>query len=142
MSTFGTYLFRQTSSALALILLSLCGVVWIALALKELKLLTSKGQDVLTLLTMTSLAIPNLLALIAPVALLVATIHALNRLNSDSELIVVTASGGSIWRVLRPLLALAAVIALLPGAACDDSAAMVEQPLATAAPANTASIFI
>ena len=113
MSTFGTYLFRQTSSALALILLSLCGVVWIALALKELKLLTSKGQDVLTLLTMTSLAIPNLIALIAPVALLVATIHVLNRLNSDSELIVVTASGGSIWRVVRPLLILAAVIALL-----------------------------
>ncbi|MGI9424457.1 MAG: LPS export ABC transporter permease LptF [Hyphomicrobiaceae bacterium] len=113
MSTFGTYLFRQTSGALVLILLSLCGVVWIALALKELKLITSKGQDVATLLTMTTLAIPNLLAIVAPVALLVATIHVLNRLNGDSELIVVTASGGSIWRVVRPLLALAGLVALL-----------------------------
>ena len=35
----------------------------------------------------------------------------LNRLNNDSELIVVTASGGSIWRIARPLLLLAAFVA-------------------------------
>jgi lipopolysaccharide export LptBFGC system permease protein LptF len=48
MSTFGTYVFRQAFSALALILFSLIGVVWIALALKKLKLVTSKGQDIVT----------------------------------------------------------------------------------------------
>ncbi len=113
MSTFGAYVFRQASSALALILFSLIGVVWIALALKELKLVTSKGQDVVTLVAMTTLAIPKLLAVIAPIALLIAAIHVLNRLNSDSELIVVTASGGPIWTVARPLLFLAFVVALL-----------------------------
>lgn len=115
MSTFAIYLFRQAFAALALILLSLCGVVWIALALKQLKLVTSKGQDALTLIAMTSLAIPNLLAVIAPIALLIAVIHVLNRLNGDSELIVVTASGGAIWRVARPLLLLGLVVSLLIG---------------------------
>ena len=110
-STFGNYLFRQAFSALALILLSLCGVVWIALALKQLKLVTSKGQDVVTMVTMTTLAVPKLLAVIAPIALLIAVIHILSRLNNDSELIVVTASGGSIWRIARPLLLLAAFVA-------------------------------
>ncbi len=113
MSTFGTYVFRQAFSALALILFSLIGVVWIALALKQLKLVTSKGQDFVTLISMTTLGIPKLLAVIAPIALLIAAIHVLNRLNSDSELIVVTASGGTIWTVARPLLFLAFLVALL-----------------------------
>ncbi|MEM9358289.1 MAG: LPS export ABC transporter permease LptF [Pseudomonadota bacterium] len=111
MSTFGSYLLRQATSALALILLSLCGVVWIALALKQLKLVTTKGQDVVTMVMMTTLAVPKLLAVIAPIALLIAVIHVLNRLNGDSELIVVTSSGGSIWRIVRPLLFLAAFVA-------------------------------
>ncbi|MEM6496598.1 MAG: LptF/LptG family permease, partial [Pseudomonadota bacterium] len=85
MSTFGSYLLRQATSALALILLSLCGVVWIALALKQLKLVTTKGQDVVTMVMMTTLAVPKLLAVIAPIALLIAVIHVLNRLNGDSE---------------------------------------------------------
>ncbi|MGI9523828.1 MAG: LPS export ABC transporter permease LptF [Hyphomicrobiaceae bacterium] len=113
MSTFSVYLVRQAASALTLILLSLCGVVWIALALKQLKLVTSKGQDVVTLLTMTTLAIPHLLAVVAPIALLIATIHVLNRLNGDSELIIVTASGGSIWTVVRPIMVLAFVVSLI-----------------------------
>jgi len=111
-SIFDRYVFRQAAGATLLILFSLCGVVWIALALKQLKLVTSKGQDTLTLLTMTTLAVPNLMALIAPIALLIATIHTLNRLNGDSELIVLTASGATIWRVARPLIFLALLLSL------------------------------
>jgi len=113
MSTFGAYVFRQAAAALTLILFSLIGVVWIALALKQLKLVTSKGQDVLTLISITTLAVPKLFAVIAPIALLIAVIHVLNRLNSDSELIVITASGGPIWTVARPLLVLAVFVACL-----------------------------
>ncbi len=113
MSTFGLYLFRQAFSTLTLILFSLIGVVWIGLALKQLKLVTSNGQDAATLVAMTTLAIPKLLAVIAPIALLIAVVQVLNRLNSDSELITVTASGGSIWTVARPLLILGLLVALL-----------------------------
>lgn len=92
---------------MVLILLSLSGVVWIALALRQLKLVTSKGQDTFTLVQMTTLALPGLMALIAPVALLIATIHVINRLNSDSELIILSASGANIWTLMRPFLVLA-----------------------------------
>ena len=111
MSTFSRYLLRQVAAALLLILLSLSGVVWIALALRELDLVTSQGQDTGVLFVMTTLAVPNLIALIAPIALLIATIHTLNRLNGDSELIVLTASGASPWVVARPLIAVALVVA-------------------------------
>jgi lipopolysaccharide export system permease protein len=106
------YVFRQAAGAFLLILLSLAGVVWIALALRQLNVVTSQGQDTLMLLKMTTLALPNLMAIIAPFALLIATMHTLNRLNGDSELIVLTAAGGTVWSVARPLLLLGLLVSL------------------------------
>lgn len=111
MSIFERYVFRQAAGALLLILLSLSGIVWIALALRQLNVVTSQGQDAWLLLKLTTLALPNLMAIIAPFALLIATIHTLNRLNGDSELIVLTASGATIWSVGRPLIYLALIVA-------------------------------
>jgi lipopolysaccharide export system permease protein len=109
-SIFSRYVFRQAAGALVLILSSLSGVVWIALALRQLEVVTSQGQNAGTLLAMTTLALPNLLALIAPFALLIAVMHTLNRLNSDSELIVMTASGATVSVVARPLILLAVIV--------------------------------
>jgi len=110
MTLFFRYIFRQAASALLLILVSLGGIVWIALALKELNVVTSQGQDGLMLLKLTTLALPNLLAMIAPFGLLIASVHVLNRLNSDSELIVMTASGATAWIAAKPLLLLALLV--------------------------------
>jgi lipopolysaccharide export system permease protein len=106
------YVFRQAAGALLLILVSLTGVVWIAVALRQLELMTTQGQDALRFLAMTALAIPSMMALIAPIALLIATIHVLNRLNGDSELIVMTAGGMPAWSLLKPLTFLALLTAL------------------------------
>lgn len=112
MTIFERYVFRQAGGALLVILSSLSGIVWVALALRQLNVVTSQGQDVLMLVKMTTLALPNLMAIIAPFALLIASIHTLNRLNGDSELIVLTASGGTIWRAARPLLLLALLVSI------------------------------
>lgn len=106
------YIFRQTGGALLLILLCLTGVVWIAVALRQLDLITAQGQDALRFLAMTALAIPAMLAIIAPIALLIAAIHVLNRLSGDSELIVMTAGGMPVWALLRPLGSLALLVAV------------------------------
>lgn len=116
MSAFGRtlsrYVFWQVAGATIGILLSLTSVVWIGVALRQLELMTSQGQDVVRFLTMTTLAIPSMLALIAPIALLIASIHVLNRLNSDSELIVMTAAGAPTWALLKPLGLMALLVAL------------------------------
>lgn len=115
MTIFERYVFRQAGGALLIILLSLSGIVWVALALRQLNVVTSQGQDALMLVKMTTLALPNLMAIIAPFSLLIATIHTLNRLNSDSELIVLTASGATTWSAARPLVLLSLLVALFVG---------------------------
>ncbi len=110
MTIFSRYVFRQAAGAVLLILLSLSGVVWIAIALRQLNVVTSQGQDAWMLIRMTTLALPNLLAIIAPFALLIAALHTLNRLNTDSELIVLTAAGATIWTIARPLIFLAVLV--------------------------------
>ena len=112
MQIFSRYVFRQAAGSFLLILVSLTGVVWIALALRQFNVVTSEGQDTWMLIKMTSLALPNLMAIIAPFSFLIAALHTLNRLNTDSELIVLSASGSKVWTVARPLLLLAFLVSL------------------------------
>src|SRR3954465_13620305 len=107
------YILRVAFSAFAACLLGLTAVIWITQALKELDLLTSKGQTILMFLTVTGLSLPTLITVISPVALFIAVIYSLNRLNGDSELIVMSAAGMPPGRLLRPYLVLAAGVAAL-----------------------------
>lgn len=113
MDLFSRYVFRQAAGSLLLILLTLTAIVWVGTALKRLDLLTSQGQSLLVFVNMTLLALPNLMALIAPIALLIACLYTLDRLNADSELIVVTASGVRVWRLAIPFVALAMIVTVL-----------------------------
>ncbi len=112
-SLFGRYVFRQVTNAFVIILLTLTSIVWLATALKELDLIVSQGQGVTLFLQITALGLPSLLALIAPNAALMATLYTLDRMNGDSELIVMTASGAPIWRIGTPFLILASMVCVV-----------------------------
>ena len=107
------YILKIAFNAFMASLIALTGVIWITQALRQLDLLTAKGQTLLVFLTVTGLSLPALVTVISPVALFIATIYALNKLNSDSELIVMSAAGMRPRRVLRPFLTLAAVVSLM-----------------------------
>ena len=108
------YLLRTSATAFLTGLVVLTGVIWITQALRQIDLLTSKGQTILIFLMMTGLALPSLVAIIAPVALFAGVLYTLNKLNGDSELVVMAAAGVSPARVLRPLALLSlAVFALV-----------------------------
>jgi lipopolysaccharide export system permease protein len=85
-------------------------IVWMTTALRQISLVTNQGQSFIIFLKMTFLAMPNLIAIVAPVALLISALHTLNRLSGDSELIVLSASGSTTWRVVKPLLVLAVLV--------------------------------
>ena len=104
------YLFRMASMAFIVSLATLTGIVWITGALKEISLLTSKGQTILVFLAITGLGMPFLIASIAPIALFGSVLYCLNRLNGDSELIVMAASGASPGLLARPFVYLSALV--------------------------------
>lgn len=110
---FGRYMFRQAANAFLVILLTLTSVVWLATVLKELNLITSQGQGILLFLQMTMLSLPSLIALIAPNAVLMACLYTLDRMNGDSELIVMTAAGAPVWRIGAPFVLLASMVCVV-----------------------------
>jgi len=113
MRSIDRYLFRTTFGAFLLVLISLTAIIWITHALRDIDLMTNQGQTILTFLGITGLLIPMLVLVIAPIALVIAVVYALNKLNSDSELIVMNAAGMSPWRVFRPFLMVALVVSLM-----------------------------
>ena len=99
--------------AFLLVLVSLTGVIWITQALRGIDLMTGQGQSILVFLGVTGLAIPLLAMIIAPLALLIAVMHTLNRLATDSEIIVMNAAGLSPGRFLRPFMIATCIVSLL-----------------------------
>jgi lipopolysaccharide export system permease protein len=113
MSLFSRYVFRQVANAFVIILVTLTTIVWLATALKQLDLIVSQGQGFVLFLKMTFLTLPSLMALIAPNAMLMASLYTLDRMNGDSELIVMTAAGAPIWRIGAPFVLLASMVCVV-----------------------------
>ena len=113
MGSIDRYIFRTTLASFALVLVSLTGVIWITQALRGIDLMTSQGQTILTFLGVTSLVIPALVLIISPIALMIAISHTLNKLATDSEIIVMNAAGFSPFRLFRPFVYATCVVALL-----------------------------
>ena len=114
MGSIGRYVFRATMGAFLITLVSLTVVIWFTQAMRDFDLITSQPQTLLVFVGIIGMIIPLLVMMIAPIALVIATAHVLNKLSSDSEIIVMNAAA-SPWRLLRPFLAAALVVSLLVG---------------------------
>jgi lipopolysaccharide export system permease protein len=113
MGSIDRYIFRTTLASFAVVLVSLTGVIWITQALRGIDLMTSQGQTIMTFVGITGMAIPVLILIIAPIALMIAVAHTLNRLATDSEIIVMNAAGLSPIRLFVPFLYAAIAVAAL-----------------------------
>src|SRR3989440_1747667 len=112
MGSIGRYIFRTTFGAFLVVLISVTTLMWITQALRNIDLMTNQGQSVLIFVAITGLIIPLLILLMAPIALMIAVAHVLNRLGNDSELIVMNAAGMPPWHIFRPFLAGRILVAL------------------------------
>ncbi len=112
MASIDRYIFRTVFGAFLLILFNLTAVIWITQILRQVDLITSQGQTILTFLRITSLLIPILMLVIAPIASVIAICYALIKLNGDSELVVMNASGIPPRRIFRPVLLASVVVAV------------------------------
>ena len=116
MGSIDRYIFRTTLGAFLVVLISITTLMWITQALRNIDLMTNQGQSVFVFIAITGLIIPLLILLMAPIALMIAVAHVLNRLGNDSELIVMNAAGMPPWHIFRPFLAVGIVVALLVAA--------------------------
>ena len=109
------YIFRTAATSFAVGLGALTGVIWISSAIREMDLVSGKGQTILIFLQVTLLTLPALVMIIAPIALFAAVLYTLNKLNTDSELIVMSAAGMAPIRVAKPLGILTLFVMILVG---------------------------
>ena len=112
MASIDRYIFRTILGAFLLILFNLTAVIWITQILRQVDLITNQGQTILVFLRITSLLLPILMLVIAPIAIMIAVCYMLLKLNGDSELVVMNAAGLSPGRLFRPVLAACVMVAI------------------------------
>jgi lipopolysaccharide export system permease protein len=112
MGSINRYIVRGTLGAFLLVLVTLTAIIWVTQALRDIDLMTNQGQTILVFVGLTGLIIPLLVLVIAPIALVIAVAHMLNKLSSDSEIIVMNASGMSPWLLFRGFLTVAIIVSI------------------------------
>jgi lipopolysaccharide export system permease protein len=89
------YVLRQLAGPIGLFCFLLTGVVWLSQSLRLLDLVINRGQSAPTFVYLTLLVLPSLLVIILPIGFFAGAMYGLHKLNADSELVVMQASGYS-----------------------------------------------
>ena len=113
MSSLTSYIFRQLTGPLFVVSVTLTAVVWLTQSLRFLDLIINRGLSTTSFLYLTLLLLPGFLTLILPIAAFCAILFVYYRLDSDSELVVMRATGLSQTRLVEPVLWMASLLAIV-----------------------------
>ena len=87
-------------------------VYWVNRAVVLFDQIIANGHSAMVFLEFTALTLPNVIRLVLPMAAFAAVVYGTNRLSSDSELVVVQATGYSPYRLARPVLVFGVIVGL------------------------------
>jgi len=107
------YVLGQLLVPVAVLTMLLTSVIWLISVLPLLDLVINRGQSAPTFLYLTLLVLPTPLVMIMPIAFFVATLFTLQRLQGDSELVVMASAGYSLRQLAVPVLGCAAIVMAL-----------------------------
>lgn len=107
------YILTRLTLTFSFFSLVLVGVYWINRAVILFNTYMSSGQSGRLVFELTLLSLPGLMLLVLPIAAFVAALYTTNRLYSDSELVVVEATGFSTFRLARAFLVFGLLVGLL-----------------------------
>ncbi|MDW6021278.1 LptF/LptG family permease [Mesorhizobium sp. BAC0120] len=107
------YIFRRTLVLSLLTLSATTLMVLVTQVLLYVNLLTASGQALLTFFALAGTLIPPMTNLVMPFALYIGASQTLNGMNSDSELAVIEAAGGSRSIQTKPIIYLAILMSLV-----------------------------
>jgi len=112
MDSISKYIFRQTAVVMIFVTIIFSFVIWLTQSLRFVDMVVNRGLPVTEFLWLAMLILPRWLAVIMPLACVLAVVYVYNRLISDRELVVLRAAGFSNLRLARPAVALAVLAAL------------------------------
>lgn len=104
------YIMRQIAWPMLFATLTLTGVIWLTQSLRFIDRIVNNNLSLADFFYLTLLVLPNIMAIILPVAAFCATLYAFHRLASDSEMIVLSAAGFSRLSLARPALYISVLI--------------------------------
>jgi len=113
MTKIQAHLFRQILQAVVIIVGGLVMMALLAQGLSRTDLILENRQSALTYFYIVLLGSPQVIALLAPLAIFVGAVWSLNRIHKDSEIVVAQAAGMTRWQVASPILRLALMCAVL-----------------------------
>lgn len=113
MKLFQRYAFRQAMLPFMTTLAALTGLAILTQSLSNLNILASRAETLLVFMWVTLLAVPQIVALLMPIAVFIACAAALNRMMSESELTVAAAAGLSRRQRMSPFLRVAVYATLI-----------------------------
>ncbi|MBV9549216.1 MAG: LptF/LptG family permease [Alphaproteobacteria bacterium] len=105
------YVFRQLLGPVVMLGFLLTSMIWLVEILPLLDLVINRGQSAVTFAYLAFLYLPALLVIILPLSFLFGGLFALQRLSSDSELVVMASAGYSLRQLAMPVLTAAALVA-------------------------------
>ncbi len=98
---------RRTFTLFAAALLWVLALVWTTQVLNRIDLVTDSGQSAGTFFLVAALVLPAVIPVVIPFALGIAVAQTLATMNTDSELVVINASGAPRATIVRPILIIA-----------------------------------
>nr|WP_205518608.1 LPS export ABC transporter permease LptF [Pseudotabrizicola algicola] len=93
--------------------LLLVSVYWVNRAVGLFDQLIGDGQSALVFVEFSLLTLPNVIRLVLPISTFAAAVYVANRLMSDSELVVMQATGFSSFRLARPVVVFGLIVTLM-----------------------------
>lgn len=96
-----SYMFRQILGPFLFFVVVFTGVIWLTQSLRVIDTVVNNGQSARVFLEFTALLLPMVLSIVLPVSLFAAVLYAVNRLFTDSEIVVMLAAGLSGTSLLR-----------------------------------------
>ncbi|MCB9029597.1 MAG: LPS export ABC transporter permease LptF [Deltaproteobacteria bacterium] len=103
MKTLNRYIFSEIMHFFFICLTIFLGILVTARILKLTSLVINKGVEFLDIVIIFMSIVPSFLELAIPMSVLLATLLAFARLSSDSEIVVMRASGISLLALIRPV---------------------------------------
>jgi len=105
MSRFNIYIIKEILFSFFLLVTLLTGILWLGQGLRHIDLLTSDNISFIAYLSYIIMLLPKITTLTIPISLFLTVLIALNRIRTDSELLILWASGESNTSILlKPIL--------------------------------------